>query len=93
MVIMFVAFAVPMATNMITMRGIVAIGTAKASHVASLGDVVGMSELLYVLLLLYLLVMGAGSLSVDGFIRRRRLGSLSVVGSNRGGWVFARSTT
>jgi len=50
---------------------IVAIATAKRGDVHELGDLFGMSEYLYLVLLLWLAAFGAGLVSIDAAIAKR----------------------
>ncbi len=50
---------------------VVAIFTAKMKDISELGDLFAMSEYLYIVLLLYLIVHGSGCISIDHFWCRR----------------------
>lgn len=49
---------------------IVAILTAKLSEIESFGDLAGMSEFLYIILLVWLLLFGGGKFSIEWFWKR-----------------------
>ena len=51
---------------------VVAILTAKRGDIHELGDLLFMPEFLFILLLLWLIVRGAGALSVDHLLARPR---------------------
>jgi len=50
---------------------LVAIRTAKWEDVSGLGSLFGLSEVLYIVLLIWLVIKGAGSLSMDRVIQNR----------------------
>jgi putative oxidoreductase len=70
--LLLVGFLTRLATIPLLVTMIVAFVTAKVPMVKAFSDVVAMPELLYIGLLLFLLVLGAGWLSLDGVISRRR---------------------
>ena len=49
----------------------VALLTALREDIETLGDLFGLSEFLYIVLFVYLIVQGAGMVSTDYFVRRR----------------------
>jgi putative oxidoreductase len=51
---------------------VVAIKTAKSAELEGFSDLFGLSEYLYVLLLIWLAIHGAGALSVDGLFSRKK---------------------
>lgn len=51
---------------------VVAILTAKKADIASFSDLTGVSEYLYILLFVWLIVDGAGLVSVDAFLRKNK---------------------
>lgn len=54
---------------------VVALITAKREEIESLGDLFALSEFLYIVLFLFLIVRGAGLLSLDTLVRDRIAGS------------------
>ena len=50
---------------------VVAIITAKASDITAFSDIFGLSEFLYIVLFIWLIVAGPGAVSVDHFLARR----------------------
>lgn len=58
--------AMPLSVTMI-----VALLTAKRDEIHSVSDLFGISEFLYIPILLFLIFYGAGPLSVDGLVRNR----------------------
>ena len=58
--------SVPLAATMV-----VAIITAKASDITAFSDIFGLSEFLYIVLFIWLIVAGPGAVSVDHFLARR----------------------
>lgn len=49
----------------------IALATARAEKIGGFFDLVGQEEFLYIVILLWLLVAGAGSVSIDGLIGRK----------------------
>lgn len=58
--------SVPLAVIMV-----VALATAKSDEIAALSDLFGIYEYLYIVLFLYLIVQGAGALSLDHWLLKR----------------------
>jgi putative oxidoreductase len=58
--------AIPLIVTML-----VAIATAKKAELESVSDLFGLIEYLYIVLFLYLIVEGAGAISLDALVRRR----------------------
>ncbi|MFY9822829.1 MAG: DoxX family protein [Thermoanaerobaculia bacterium] len=76
--LLLVGLFTPLAALLLAATMVVAIATAKMGDVHSIGDFVGLSEVAYLVLLMWLAWAGAGSVSLDGLIgRRNQKGALS----------------
>jgi putative oxidoreductase len=69
--LLLVGFITRLASIPLMITMIVAIATAKSAEIHELGDLFGMSEYLYLALLLWLAAFGAGLVSIDAAIARR----------------------
>jgi len=70
-VLLLIGLFTRLATIPLIMNMAVALATAKAEKIGGLFDLLGQEESVYIVVLLWLLVAGAGLVSVDGLVGRK----------------------
>ncbi|HVY48222.1 MAG TPA: DoxX family protein [Minicystis sp.] len=72
--LLLIGLVARLATVPLIVTMIVALATAKAPSIHGVGDLIGTSEFLYLLLLVMIAVMGAGLVSLDHLVEERAFG-------------------